>query len=250
MPKTVVVADDSIIIQKTVGICLHGAKLNIVNTDNGEDAWQKIRALKPDLVLADHSMPRKNGFEICRAMRQKRELESIPVILLTNRMDPPDESMMESAGISDFIAKPFDSQSLITIVEKFIGDTEEEQAEEPREQEKQIPSDVITETPQGTQIQASPEDFESVEIIEDIPLEATEETPSSPQISTDANISRSTQKPGELVEKIVRETVGKIAGGIIEKIAWEVVPEMAEIIIRQEIKRLLAEEEEKTAVEK
>lgn len=120
MPKTLLLADDSLTIQKVVGICLANEDVSIVSVDNGEDAVIKARALKPDLVIADVVMPRKNGYEVCLSIRQDPELKHIPVILLAGAFEAFDEKRYREVMANSYIIKPFESQTLIAAVRKLL----------------------------------------------------------------------------------------------------------------------------------
>ena len=64
MPKTLLLADDSVTIQKVVGISFASEDITLITVDNGDDAIVKAREIRPDMVLADVVMPGKNGYEV------------------------------------------------------------------------------------------------------------------------------------------------------------------------------------------
>src|SRR5512135_1974167 len=97
MPKNLLLADDSITIQKVVGITFAGEDFRITAVDNGEDAIARTRELRPDIVLADVVMPRKNGYEVCEAIKGDAELGKIPVLLLAGTFEAFDESRARAA---------------------------------------------------------------------------------------------------------------------------------------------------------
>ncbi len=120
MPKTLLLADDSVTIQKVVGIVFAGEDYRITAVDNGEDALRKARETRPDIVLADTVMPRMNGYELCQALKNDAQLSEIPVLLLTGSSEPLDEARARSARADGHIAKPFDSQSLLNRVRELV----------------------------------------------------------------------------------------------------------------------------------
>ena len=87
MPKTLLLADDSVTIQKVVGITFANEDVELVTALNGDDALRKARELKPDLVMADIGMPGLDGYELCAAIRAEPELANIPVLLLTGTFE-------------------------------------------------------------------------------------------------------------------------------------------------------------------
>src|SRR5512143_3302456 len=120
MPKTLLLADDSITIQKVVGITFAAEDYQVTAVDNGEDALARARQLKPDLILADVVMPRKNGYELCEAVKADPELQRIPVLLLAGTFEAFDENRARAARADGHIAKPFESGALIAKVKELV----------------------------------------------------------------------------------------------------------------------------------
>jgi CheY-like chemotaxis protein len=123
MSKKLLLADDSITIQKVIGITFANEDYELTVVDNGDAALEKARTLRPDLILADVFMPGKNGYELCAAIRQDPGLSHVPVLLLTGTFEPFDEGKARQAGATDWISKPFESQGLIDRVEKLLAAT-------------------------------------------------------------------------------------------------------------------------------
>ncbi|WP_199177426.1 response regulator [Geothermobacter hydrogeniphilus] len=120
MSKRLLLADDSITIQKVIGITFANEDFQLDIVDNGDAALQKARVDRPDLILADVYMPGKNGYELCRAVKQDPGLQGVPVLLLTGTFEPFDEDKARQAGADDWISKPFESQALIDKVEELL----------------------------------------------------------------------------------------------------------------------------------
>ncbi|MGA8891663.1 MAG: response regulator, partial [Anaeromyxobacteraceae bacterium] len=120
MPKTLLLADDSVTIQKVVGIVFATEDYRVVPVDNGEDALRKARELRPDVVLADAVMPRMNGYELCQAVKADPQLADVPVLLLAGTFEPFDEARARAARADGHIAKPFDTQSLLARVRELV----------------------------------------------------------------------------------------------------------------------------------
>src|SRR5512138_2371017 len=121
MPKNLLLADDSITIQKVVGITFANEDFKVTSVDNGEDAITKARELRPDVILADVVMPRKNGYEVCEAVKGDPSLRSIPVLLLAGTFEAFDEARARAAKADGHIAKPFESGALINRVKELVG---------------------------------------------------------------------------------------------------------------------------------
>ena len=103
----ILVADDNSNIQKMVGLALKDHGIEVVAVGNGEAAVRKISDIKPDLVLADVFMPVRNGYEVCKYVKEDPALAHIPVILLVGAFDPLDEQEAQRVGADGVLKKPF-----------------------------------------------------------------------------------------------------------------------------------------------
>jgi len=103
----ILVADDNSNIQKMVGLALKDQGIDVVAVGNGEAAVRKISDIKPDLVLADVFMPVRNGYEVCKYVKDDENLKHIPVILLVGAFDPLDEQEAQRVGADGVLKKPF-----------------------------------------------------------------------------------------------------------------------------------------------
>ena len=113
MPKTLLLADDSVTIQKVVGISFANEDVVLVTVDNGDDAIAKARELRPDIVLADVVMPGRSGYEVCEAIKGDPELSHVPVLLLTGTFEAFDQERANGVGADGHITKPFEAQALV-----------------------------------------------------------------------------------------------------------------------------------------
>ena len=168
MPKKLLLADDSITIQKVIGITFANEDYELTVVDNGADALEKARQIRPDLILADVVMPEKGGFEVCREIKSDPALSGIPVILLAGTFEPFDEDRLKQVGADDYIIKPFESQELIDKVKRQLEKAPEEKPEE---------AAAATAVPEAAE-PSTPEEAaeeEVLELAEEDILELTEE---------------------------------------------------------------------------
>src|SRR6185369_142869 len=121
MPKKILLADDSITIQKVVELTFSDGDYEVVAVNNGAKAIQKLSEMRPDIILSDIIMPEKNGYEVCEYVKSHPELRNLPVVLLTGTFEPFDPDRAEKAGCDAVVTKPFESQSLIHKVEELIA---------------------------------------------------------------------------------------------------------------------------------
>ncbi|MEZ4354090.1 MAG: response regulator [Myxococcota bacterium] len=124
MPKTLLLADDSVVIQKLVGLSFANEDVTIVATDNGDDAVARAREITPDVVLADVVMPGLSGYEVCEAIKREPALAHVPVLLLTGTFEAFDEARATQAGANGHITKPFEAQALVQRVTEVMRSAE------------------------------------------------------------------------------------------------------------------------------
>src|SRR5712671_2766642 len=120
MPKNLLLADDSKTIQQAVGMTFAGEDLSVVVVDDGEAALQAAKQSKPDLILADISMPRLGGYELCQRVRADAALKDVPVLLLGGPT-PIDPAKAMAVGANGHMPKPFDSAKLIEHVKTILA---------------------------------------------------------------------------------------------------------------------------------
>ncbi len=132
MPKKLLLADDSITIQKVIAITFANEDYTLTTVSNGDEAIQKAQELKPDLIMADVMMPGKNGYEVCEIVKKDPQLKDIPVLLLTGTFETFDEKRSLQVGATGYITKPFESQALIDKVNQLISEQKRPAAPPPR----------------------------------------------------------------------------------------------------------------------
>jgi DNA-binding response OmpR family regulator len=123
-PRTrplVLVADDDRDILQLVSFRLERADYEVVQANDGEEALRLVKELRPDLAVLDLMMPKLNGYEVIREIRQNEETKAIPVILLTARVQEADVARGFEAGADDYLKKPFSPQELRARVQAILG---------------------------------------------------------------------------------------------------------------------------------
>jgi len=118
---TILVADDSVTIQRAVEIVFDKEPFTVVKVGSGSAAMASAKAARPALILADHSMGDQSGYDLAAALRADPATAGIPVVLLSAAAAPFDEARGNAAGIVGFVQKPFDCATLLERVRTILG---------------------------------------------------------------------------------------------------------------------------------
>ena len=119
MGTRILLADDSVTIQKVVELTFMDEDYEVVAVSNGDEALAQLAALQPALVIADVHMPGANGYDVCRRVKEWRP--GTPVLLLVGTFEPFQEDEAARAGSDGHLKKPFDSQELLRRVETLLA---------------------------------------------------------------------------------------------------------------------------------
>jgi len=119
--KTVLVVDDEPHIVRQLAFVLGHAGFEVSTADNGVDAMASVRSSRPSVVLLDVMMPRKNGYEVCREIKDDPDLRGIVVVLLTAKGQPGDRERGLAAGADDYVLKPFSPAEVVQRVRELAG---------------------------------------------------------------------------------------------------------------------------------
>ena len=122
--RTLLLADDSVAIQKVIDLTFTDEGMQVITTGNGQDALEKLNQSKPDVVLADIFMPGVDGYELCKFIKQSEQFRGVPVMLLVGSFEPFDEAEAKRAGADDVVTKPFQSiRDLVSRVGSLVNRT-------------------------------------------------------------------------------------------------------------------------------
>src|SRR5262245_35726031 len=121
MPRKLLVADKSVVIQKSVGITFAQEDCTVTYVSDGEDALSKTKQLKPDVLLLHIGTPKISGYDVCDTLKKDPQLSSMPVVLMVGTHEALDEAKYKAVKADGFIIKPFESQALIDKVHEVIN---------------------------------------------------------------------------------------------------------------------------------
>jgi CheY-like chemotaxis protein len=243
------VADDSITIQKIVGLAFSDQDVEIETVSSGDLALDSVRAFKPDIVLADVFMPGCSGYEVCAAIKEDPELAHTPVILLVGTFEPFDELEAARVKCDRYLMKPFDTSELIQAVRLLAGNKlaaqkDETPVEAPASQAPAPPvpmaSEPYAQSPISPRVRESflgsgrilelfdPQTLAAASAVSPGRMHATAVQTEGPPAP---NVTPSEDFLNLVVDKVVR----RMSSEVIREVAWEVVPELSEILIRRSL---------------
>ena len=121
MSQTLLLADDSVTIQRVIELTFADEDITVIAVGDGVQAIERITADPPDIVLADTDMPKKGGYEVAAFIKGDATLAHIPVVLLTGAFEPVDGNRAREIGCDAVLVKPFDPQRVISRVQELLG---------------------------------------------------------------------------------------------------------------------------------
>jgi CheY-like chemotaxis protein len=121
VPHTLLLADDSVTIQRVIELTFADEDIRVVAVSDGDQAIARIDTELPDIVLVDIGMPGKSGYEVAEHVKQSPALKHIPVLLLTGAFEPVDDAKAADAGCDGILAKPFEPQLVIARVKELLA---------------------------------------------------------------------------------------------------------------------------------
>ena len=234
MAKTILVADDSVTIRKVVELTFSDSDIRVESVGSGQEALERIATLAPDLVLADVAMASPSGYEICEEI--KASSHPVPVLLLAGTFEPFDSERARACRADGHVVKPFESTVLIEKVEALLS----------APPSSQTASEVEPEKAGGS----ASEDGELEAALDSLAEETEPDAVGSPTTPPDASaptapaaIAAPAALDAAQLDAVARAVVERLSTDVLREIAWEVVPDLAESIIRERIRDLEREVE-------
>ena len=120
MPKKVLIVDDEPNIVLSVEFLMQRDGLDVVTANDGQEALEVLASSRPDLMILDVMMPRKNGFEVCAEVRADPELAGMPILMLTAKGREAEMKKGISLGADAYITKPFSTHDLVAKVHELL----------------------------------------------------------------------------------------------------------------------------------
>ncbi|MBX7219522.1 MAG: response regulator [Blastocatellia bacterium] len=118
--ETILVVDDSPLELRLVTNLLTAQGYRVLTAGDGDEAIAKAQQEKPHLMVLDVVMPKQNGFETCRAIKETPATSNIKVVLLTSKNQRSDRFWGMSLGADEYLTKPFQDQDLLNAITKHL----------------------------------------------------------------------------------------------------------------------------------
>jgi CheY-like chemotaxis protein len=121
MPPKLLLADDSVTVQRVIELTFADENVQVLSVGDGKQAIERVKADRPDIVLADVAMPERNGYDVAAFIKGDPRFSSIPVLLLTAAFEPIDEGRARAIGCDGVLVKPFEPQMVINRVRELLA---------------------------------------------------------------------------------------------------------------------------------
>jgi twitching motility two-component system response regulator PilH len=116
----VMVVDDAYSDLKLMESILRGAGHQVIALGDGDGVEDSISAERPDVLLLDIVMPRRNGYDVLRALKRNEQTRALPVVLVSSRSQESDRAWGRRQGADDYLAKPFTADQLLAAVGRLV----------------------------------------------------------------------------------------------------------------------------------
>ncbi len=113
--------DDSPTVQRLIDMILSSQGFQVILASDGEEGIAKAKAEKPAVILVDFVMPKMNGFQVCKTLKEDPDFQDTPIILVTSKGDKVGTKFVDVLGIAEYFTKPFQPDELIAKIREVIG---------------------------------------------------------------------------------------------------------------------------------
>ncbi|MCC7185649.1 MAG: response regulator, partial [Acidobacteria bacterium] len=121
MSTTLLLADDSVTIQRVIALTFANEAIRVVTVADGHAATAQLEAERPDIVLADVGLPSVDGYALTELVKRSPRTAGVPVLLLTGAFEPIDEGRARQCGCDGVLVKPFEPQRLVSMVKELLA---------------------------------------------------------------------------------------------------------------------------------
>jgi CheY-like chemotaxis protein len=132
--------DDSPTVQRLIEMILSSQGYEVVLASDGEEGIAKARSERPEVILVDFVMPKMNGFQVCKTLKDDPDFKDTPIILVTSKGDKVGSKFVDVLGITEYFTKPFQPEELLAKIREVIDRKKQAPLPPPREQRREVRS--------------------------------------------------------------------------------------------------------------
>ena len=118
MTIKVLIAEDDANIVESLSFVLGRAGFEVSSALDGDEALHRLHDNRPDVMVLDLMLPKRNGFEVLKAVKADPALRTLPVMVLTAKGQPQDRQLVEAIGVEGFMTKPFSNTEVVAAVRR------------------------------------------------------------------------------------------------------------------------------------
>jgi len=235
MSRSILLADDSVTIQKIVELAFVQNGYEVHAVGGGDEAIAQLEKSEPTVVITDVHMPGASGYDVCKASKER--YSGVPVVLLIGAFESFDPADVESCGADASLKKPFDSKDLVTMVDELVDRASSGSPSE-------SPSDSAESATEAAGPEAS---TESSSIVADSPDVSVAGPGLQSADASDSDAGSSSDGPSDVsgsglsdadVDRIAHRVAEILGENEVREVAWEVIPDLAEIVIKDRLREL------------
>jgi len=116
----ILVVDDEIQLIEMVQMRLEANGYDVVAANDGEEGIEKVKSENPDLIILDIMMPKMDGFEVCKILKNDPQYSKIPIIFLSAKVQEEDLENGKEKGADAFVKKPFETSELLAKITELL----------------------------------------------------------------------------------------------------------------------------------
>jgi DNA-binding response OmpR family regulator len=120
MAKKILVTDDSATIIEMIKEALELGGYSVITAKDGQEALDKARREKPDLIILDLMLPKLDGYKVCRMLKFDEKYKAIPIVMFTARAQESDKLLGKEVGADAYLTKPFDPEKLLGKIKELL----------------------------------------------------------------------------------------------------------------------------------
>jgi len=122
MSKKILIVDDSPVARQLHAFIVKSAGFDIVESENGSDAYEKILSDSFDMIITDINMPKMDGFALCEQIRKNEQYQNTPIIIVSTESESSDKMKGLQAGANLYIVKPVKAEELVENIKMLLHD--------------------------------------------------------------------------------------------------------------------------------